>query len=73
MFTFIESQHYHQFLHALLEYCRELFRLENKQEVLEKEAKLRKFSPPKVMPSEKKKLNEKAKILANAYSLIVFH
>lgn len=25
------------------------------------------------MASEKKKLNEKAKILANAYSLIVFH
>jgi protein phosphatase 1 regulatory subunit 36 len=71
--TFIESDHYHKFLISLLEYCRELFRLENKQKVLEAEAELRKFPVPQVLPSEKKKLNEKAKIMANAYSWIVFY
>jgi hypothetical protein len=30
LIQFIESQYYKNFLHALLEYCRELFRLENK-------------------------------------------
>lgn len=55
-----------------MEYCRELFRLENKQAVLEAEAIKRKFPVPKVLPSEKKKLDEKAKLMANAYSWIVF-
>jgi hypothetical protein len=41
--------------------------------VLEAEAELRKFPVPQVLPSEKKKLNEKAKIMANAYSWIVFY
>jgi len=59
-------------MQALLEYCRELFRLENKQAVLEQEAKQRGFEIPQVLPSEKKKLNEKAKHMANAYSWIVF-
>lgn len=30
-FDFIERPNYYNFLEALLEYCRELFRLENKQ------------------------------------------
>jgi len=38
-FDFINTPHYYNFLEALLEYCRELFRLENKQQVLEVEAK----------------------------------
>jgi hypothetical protein len=33
-------------MQALLEYCRELFRLENKQAVLEQEAKQRGFEIP---------------------------
>jgi len=55
-----------------LEYCRELFRLENKQQVLEVEAKSRKLPVPLVLPSEKKKLHEKAKRLANMYAWVVF-
>lgn len=35
LFAFIETPPYQNFLQALLEYCRELFRLENKQQVLE--------------------------------------
>lgn len=72
LISFLDSPKYHAFLLALLEYCRELFRLENKQAVLEQEAKQRGFPVPQVLPSEKKKLNEKAKLMANAYSWIVF-
>ena len=72
LYQFIESKKYLDFLQALMEYCRELFRLENKQQVLEQEARQRSFPVPKVLPSEKKKLDEKAKIMANAYSWIVF-
>lgn len=72
LYQFIESKKYQDFLLALMEYCRELFRLENKQQVLEQEAVQRSFPVPKVLPSEKKKLDEKAKIMANAYSWIVF-
>ena len=56
-----------------MEYCRELFRLENKQQVLEIEAKQRGLAVPQVLPSEKKKLYEKAKRLANMYAWIVFN
>lgn len=35
LIQFIETPKYYNFLLALLEYCRELFRLENKQQVLE--------------------------------------
>jgi hypothetical protein len=31
LLNFIETSKYYNFLQALLEYCRELFRLENKQ------------------------------------------
>ena len=73
LLNFIETSKYYNFLQALLEYCRELFRLENKQQVLEQEAKQRGFPVPQVLPSEKKKLNEKAKMMANAYSWIVYY
>lgn len=59
-------------MQCLHDYCQELFRLENKQKVLEEEAKARNLDTPSVLPSEKKKLNEKAKLMANAYSWIVF-
>jgi hypothetical protein len=41
--------------------------------VLDAEAKTRGFKTPAVLPSEKKKLNEKAVAMANAYSWIVFY
>ena len=52
----IDTPEYYRFLQALLDYCRELFRLENKQQVLEQEAKQRGLPVPQVLPSEKKKL-----------------
>jgi len=69
---FLDKPEYYNFLMSLLEYCRELFRLENKQQVLEQEAKSRGLDVPQVLPSEKKKLNEKAIRMANAYARIVF-
>ena len=35
LLRFIDTPEYYRFLQALLDYCRELFRLENKQQVLE--------------------------------------
>ena len=49
-----------------------MFRLENKQQVLEQEARTRGLPIPQVLPSEKKKLYEKAKKMADKYSWIVF-
>lgn len=63
---------YEAFLQTLLEYCKELFRLENKQKVLEEEARQRGLPVPQVLPSEKKKLNEKATKMANSYSWIIY-
>lgn len=56
LLKFIDTPDYYRFLQALLDYCRELFRLENKQAVLEQEAKQRGLPVPQVLPSEKKKL-----------------
>ena len=71
LFKFVTDPKYKAFLQTLLEYCKELFRLENKQQVLEQEAKQRGLPVPQVLPSEKKKLNEKATKMANAYSWII--
>jgi len=38
---FVNSQEFRALLESMLDYCRELFRLENKQTVLEQEAKQR--------------------------------
>jgi len=38
---FVNSPEFRALLEAMLDYCRELFRLENKQSVLEQEAKQR--------------------------------
>lgn len=72
LFKFVNHPKYRHFLQTLLEYCKELFRLENKQQVLEQEARQRGLPVPQVLPSEKKKLNEKATKMANAYSWIIF-
>lgn len=56
----------------MLDYNKELIRLETKQQVLELEAKQRGLQIPPILPSEKKKLYEKAKKMADKYSWIVF-
>ncbi len=70
---FVKSQEFKDLLESMLDYCRELFRLENKQQVLEQEAKQRGLPIPQVLPSEKKKLYEKAKKMADKYSWIVYN
>ena len=70
---FVNTEEFKALLEAMLDYCRELFRLENKQTVLELEAKQIGLPIPQVLPSEKKKLYEKAKKMADRYSWIVFH
>ena len=69
---FARDPMFRDLLESMLDYCRELFRLENKQQVLEQEAKSRGLPIPQVLPSEKKKLYEKAKKMADKYSWIVF-
>ena len=71
-YEFANSNQYRELLEAMLDYNRELFRLENKQKVLEQEARQRGLPIPQVLPSEKKKLYEKAKKMADKYSWIVF-
>ena len=68
----IMSEEYKELLQAILDYCRELFRLESKQKSLEIEAKQRGLPVPQVLPSEKRKLHEKAKKMALKYSVILF-
>lgn len=70
--VFCKSDQYKDLLQAMLDYNRELFRLENKQQVLEQEARQRGLPIPQVLPSEKKKLSEKAKKMADKYSWIIF-
>ncbi|CAI2374604.1 unnamed protein product [Moneuplotes crassus] len=70
--TQIHSQGYKELLQAILDYCRELFRLEDKQKSLEIEAKSRGLPVPQVLPSEKRKLQEKARKMALKYSFIIF-
>ena len=70
---FVKSNEYKDLLESMLDYCRELFRLENKQQVLEQEAKQRGLPVPQVLPSEKKKLSEKAKKMADKYAWIVYN
>ena len=43
---FVNSDEFNNLLEAMLDYCRELFRLENKQTVLEQEAKQRGLPNP---------------------------
>jgi protein phosphatase 1 regulatory subunit 36 len=68
----VKSQDYFELLQAILDYCRELFRLESKQKSLEIEAKQRGLPVPQVLPSEKRKLHEKAKKMSLKYSVILF-
>ena len=69
---FADSPQFRELLEAMLDYNKELIRLETKQQVLELEAKQRGLQIPPILPSEKKKLYEKAKKMADKYSWIVF-
>lgn len=46
LLVFLGKPEYFNFLQSLLDYCRELFRLENKQQVLQQEAKQRDLAEP---------------------------
>lgn len=69
---FARGQSCKDLLEAMLDYNQELFRLEHKQQVLEQEARQRSLPIPQVLPSEKKKLFEKAKRMSDRYSYIVY-
>lgn len=69
---FVRSQSFKDLLEAMLDYNKELFRLENKQQVLEQEARQRNLPIPQVLPSEKKKLFDKAKVMSDKYSYILY-
>lgn len=68
----ITSVEYLELLQALLDYFRELFRLESKQKSLEIEAKQRGLPVPQILPSEKRKLMDKAQKMSLKYSVILF-
>ena len=59
-------------LESMLDYCRELFRLENKQNNLESEAKERGIHIPLILKSEKKKLGDLASRMSQKYSQLIF-
>ena len=59
-------------LESMLEYCRELFRLENKQNNLEGEALERGIYVPKLLKVEKKKLGDLASKMSQRYSQLIF-
>lgn len=61
---FAKSKGFHELLESMLDYNKELFRLENKQSILEQEARQRSLPIPQVLPSEKKKLFDKAKLMS---------
>jgi regulatory protein YycH of two-component signal transduction system YycFG len=56
----------------MLDYCRELFRLENKQNNLEDEAKERGIAVPMLLKAEKKILAERAEKMSQNYSQLIF-
>lgn len=70
--NFTKDSTYIDMLQCMLEYMSELFRLENRAEALQREARANGLPTPVVLPSEKKKLHEKAKKVADKYSWIVF-
>ena len=70
--SFTHDNLYVEMLQNMHEYMTELFRLENRGDALAKEAKDKGLPVPSVLPSEKKKLYAKAKLVADKYSWIVF-
>ena len=70
--SFTKDETYIDMLKAMVDYLSELFRLENRAEALKKEARASGLPVPVILPSEKKKLHEKAKKVADKYSWIVY-
>mmetsp|Transcript_9425 Transcript_9425/g.18119 ORF Transcript_9425/g.18119 Transcript_9425/m.18119 type:complete len:292 (-) Transcript_9425:1225-2100(-) len=58
-------------LKAILDYCTDLFKLEYKLEVLSNEAKTKNLPAPKPLPSELRRLQEKAQEMARKYGWII--
>jgi|LauGreDrversion4_2_1035121.scaffolds.fasta_scaffold1872469_1 hypothetical protein len=56
----------------MLEYCKELFRVENKQNNLEGEAKERGIPVPTILKAEKLRLSERAEKMSQKYSQLIF-
>ena len=71
LFKFIKEPVYINFLECLLAYCKMLFSLENKQDQLAEEARSKGLTAPGILNSEKRKLQERASKMANAYSWII--
>ena len=57
---------------SILEYCKYLIKLDVKKKQLEKDAKLRRIPPPKVLRSESDKLTLKAKRMGDNYGKLIF-
>ena len=57
---------------SILDYCKYLIKLDKKKQQLEKDARLRKIPPPKVLRSETDKLNLKAKRMSDNYGRLIF-
>ena len=70
--SFTHDNLFVEMLKNMHEYLTELFRLENRGDALANEAKDKGLPVPSVLPSEKKKLYAKAKLVADKYSWIVF-
>ena len=59
--------------HSIFSYCRELFKLESKLQSLEEEAKSKGLPMPSLLPSETKRLQERAREMALKYGWILIN
>lgn len=60
-------------LNSIKDYLKELFKLEAKQSALEKEARARNLPPPSLLPSETRRLQDKATDMASKYSWLLMN
>ena len=60
-------------LSSIKDYLKELFMLEAKQNALEKEARARNLPPPSLLPSETRRLQDKATDMASKYSWLLMN
>ena len=70
---FVETKQMHAFLESILDYFKELFRLQAKQQGIAKEAKQIALPTPPLYLSEKKELLKKAKKMATHYAWILYN
>jgi len=69
--SFFESRKYLDYMHDLITYCRLLVNAEERQEVLEQEAKKRGLEPPRLLRSNVQEVVIKGKNLAMRYSMLI--